>query len=102
MSQIDPEPDRAWLDRLAGTYADPIYGKVTIRVEGDRGIFDAGELKGSIGRKREEDGSIKLVLTNAPYTRWPDFVVQETGGKITLTLVDGQRKIVFEPVKPGK
>jgi CubicO group peptidase (beta-lactamase class C family) len=98
-SKIDFEPDRAWLTHLAGTYEHPLYGKMTLRIDGNRGILDAGEWKGPVGRKTEEDGSVKLVLTTPPWLGWPEFVPKEANGKVTLHLQDGQRKVVFEPVK---
>ena len=101
-SKIDFEPDRAWLARLVGTYHHSLYGKVTIKLEGDRGIFDAGEIKGPIARKKEPDGSVKVVLTSVPHIGWPELVVKEVDGKITLLLDEGQRKVLFEPVKKGE
>jgi hypothetical protein len=101
-SKISFEPDPAWLAHLTGAYEHAAYGKVTIKVEGKRGIFDAGEWSGTIGQKKEPDGSVKLVITTSPYTGWPEFVVQEADGKIKLYLEDGQRKVLFEPVKKGE
>jgi CubicO group peptidase (beta-lactamase class C family) len=98
-SKVDPAPDKAWLAKLAGTYEDAMYGKLTIRVEGGRGILDVGEWKGDIGRKKEEDGSLKVVLTTPPWIFWPQFAIKEAEGKVRLELEDGQRKVVFEPVK---
>jgi CubicO group peptidase (beta-lactamase class C family) len=101
MGKVDPAPDKAWLDRLAGTYEHALYGKITIKVEGNRGVFDAGEWKAFIGRKKEDDGVIKVALTTPPHLGWPELVVKEADGQITLHLEDGQRKVVFEPVKKG-
>ncbi|HTN88300.1 MAG TPA: serine hydrolase [Sorangium sp.] len=99
MSKVDLEPDRAWLDHLAGTYEHPWFGKVSIRVEGNRGVFDAGEWQSGVGRKKEEDGTAKLVLTSPPWIGWPEFVPSEADGKRTLHMRAWQRKVVFEPVK---
>ena len=101
-SKVDFAPDRAFLDRFTGTYEHPMYGKVTIRIEGKSGVLDAGEWKSAIGRKKEEDGTEKIVTTTPPWVGWPDFVPKETGGKMTLEFQDGQRKVVFERVKGGK
>ncbi|WP_437835733.1 serine hydrolase [Sorangium sp. So ce1153] len=99
MSKVDLEPDRAWLDHLAGTYEHPWFGEVSIRVEGNRGVFDAGEWQSGVGRKKEEDGTAKLVLTSPPWIGWPEFVPSEADGKRTLHMRAWQRKVVFEPVK---
>jgi CubicO group peptidase (beta-lactamase class C family) len=100
-SRIDFNPDRAWLDKFVGTYSNPSLGTVTVRVDGKQGIFDAGEFKSAIGRKKEEDGTLKLVLTNATW-KWMEFLPEEANGKTTLTFEVGQQKYVFEPVKTVK
>lgn len=97
-AKIDLEPDRGWLERFVGTYDHPLYGKVTLRLEGNGGIFDAGEWQSAIGRKKERDGTVKIALTTPPW-RWVELVPKETNGTLTLTFQDGQRKVVFEPVK---
>ena len=56
----------------------------------------------ALGKKKEEDGTEKLVATTPPWLGWPDFVPKEVGGKMTLELQDGQRKVVFERIKAGK
>lgn len=99
IGKVDLEPDRAWLDRLAGTYEHPWFGKVSVRVEGNRGVLDVGEWKSSVGRKKEEDGTVKLVLTSPPWIGWPELVPKEVDGKMTLHMRAWQRRVVFEPVK---
>jgi CubicO group peptidase (beta-lactamase class C family) len=99
VSKVDPAPDKAWLAKIAGTYEAAMYGKLTIRVEGDHGILDVGEWKSDIGRKKEEDGSLKVVLTTSPWILWPQFAIKEADGKVKLELDEGQRKVLFEPVK---
>ncbi|WP_437677880.1 serine hydrolase domain-containing protein [Sorangium sp. So ce131] len=99
MGKVDLEPDRAWLDRLEGAYEHPWFGKVSLRVEGNRGVFDVGEWKSSVGRKTEEDGTVKLVLTSPPWIGWPELVPKVVDGKTTLHMRAWQRSVVFEPVK---
>lgn len=101
MSKIDAEPDRAWLDKLVGTYTNPSLGRVIVRVEGKQGVFDAGEFKSPIARKKEEDGTIKVSLA-APSWKWMELLPQEVNGKMTLTLEVGQQKYLFEQGKAGK
>ena len=96
ISQIDFTPDRAFLDRFTGTYEHPLYGKIKIRIEGKGAVLDAGEWKTTVGRKREEDGTEKLVGTPPPWIDWPSFVRKESGGKVTLEMQDGRRHVVFE------
>lgn len=101
LPKVDFEPDRAWLDRLAGTYTNPDLGKVTVKIEGKKAIFDAGEWRSAVGRKREDDGTVKLALTSPPWT-WIDLLPKEENGKVTLTLDVPQQKYVFERVSAGK
>jgi len=99
--RIDFEPDRAWLDRFVGTYKNPELGTITIRIEGKQAVLDAGEWKSAIGRKREEDGAVKLALTSPPRS-WIELLPKEESGKVTLTLDVPQQKYVFERVSAGK
>ena len=41
-------------------------------------------------------GTEKLVGTPPPWLDWPSFVRKESGGKVTLEMQAGQRKVVFE------
>jgi hypothetical protein len=101
MGKIEVEPERKWIDKIAGTYEHALFGRVTLRVDGGRGLFDAGEWQSPIGRKTEPDGTIKVALTAPPWLRYPEFIVKEADGEITLLLEEGQRKVLFEPVKKG-
>ena len=96
IAQIDFTPDRAFFERFAGTYESALHGKITIRIEGKGAVLDAGEWKTTVGRKREEDGTERLVGTPPPWLGWPSFVRKESGGKVTLEMQSGQRKVVFE------
>jgi CubicO group peptidase (beta-lactamase class C family) len=96
VAQIDFAPDRAFFERFIGTYEHPLYGRVTIRIVGKGAVLDAGEWKTAVGRRREEDGTEKLVGTPPPWIGWPSFVRKESAGKVTLEMRDGQRNVVFE------
>ena len=65
-------------------------------------MLDVGEWTSALGKKREDDGTEKLVTTTAPWIGWPEFVPKEQSGKMTLELLDGQRKVVFDRVPGGK
>jgi CubicO group peptidase (beta-lactamase class C family) len=96
VSQVDFTPDRAFFERFTGTYENALYGKITIRLEGKGAVLDAGEWKTTVGRKREADGTEKLVGTPPPWLGWPSFVRRESGGKVTLEMQSGQRRVIFE------
>jgi hypothetical protein len=102
-AKIEFAPDRSFFDRFAGTYENPLYGTITIVVDGKKGPgLDVGEWTSSLAKKKEEDGTEKLVTTTSPWIGWPEFVPKEQGGKMTLELQDDQRKAVFERVSGAK
>lgn len=102
-AKTDFAPDRAFFDRFVGTYQHPLYGKITILVNAKRGaVLDVGEWTSAIGKKREEDGTEKLVTTTAPWIGWPEFVPKDQDGKMMLEFQDGQRRVVFERVSSEK
>lgn len=92
-ARIDLQPDVAWLQRFRGTWSSPELGAVTIRIDGGRGQFDAGEWRSAVGRKTEDDGTIKLVLTTPPWNF--EFIPGEQAGATTLTLDAGQQRYLF-------
>ena len=96
VSQIELAPDRAFFERFVGTYENALFGKITIRLEGKGAVLDVGEWKTTLARKREEDGTEKLVGMPPPWLGWPAFVRKESGGKVTLEMQDRPRSVVFE------
>jgi CubicO group peptidase (beta-lactamase class C family) len=101
-AKIDFAPDRSFVDQFVGTYQNPLYGRIRIFFDGKKGaVLDVGEWKSSLGKKKEEDGTEKLATTAAPWLGWPELVGEERDGKRTLWFQDGQRKVVFEPVRPS-
>jgi hypothetical protein len=72
----------------------PRSGEVTIKVTNGRGTFDAGEWRSDIGRKTEDDGVVKLVLSTPPWDGF-EFLPGEANGAATLTLDVPQQRHVF-------
>jgi CubicO group peptidase (beta-lactamase class C family) len=102
-AKTDFAPGRAFFDQFVGTYEHPLYGKLKIFFDAKKGaVLDVGEWTSALGKKREDDGTEKLVTTTAPWIGWPEFVPKEQSGKMTLELLDGQRKVVFDRVPGGK
>jgi CubicO group peptidase (beta-lactamase class C family) len=87
-ANLDRTPDAAWRKGLAGRYFNADLGWVTLSEDA---IFDAGEWKSAFARRREDDGTVKLVLIDAAVAGW-DFTV---GDGPTLTAVDAQLSYVF-------
>jgi CubicO group peptidase (beta-lactamase class C family) len=90
---VDVAPDVAWLQKHAGTWTSPELGEVTIKVANGKGVLDAGEWRSAIGRKTEDDGTVKIVLTSPPWSY--EFLPGEANGAATLTLDAPQQRHVF-------
>lgn len=88
-------PDQAWLTDLVGTYKNASLGTVKVRMDGKKALFDAGEWKSAVARKREDDGTVKLVLVDPPFVGM-EFSTTSPNGKKTLTLDASQQTYVFE------
>jgi CubicO group peptidase (beta-lactamase class C family) len=98
VEKLNREPDAAWVKGLAGTYACEGLGKVTLAAGPKGGTFDAGEWKSAFAQKKEDDGTVKIVLTEPPLTGM-QLVVAGEGDKTTLTINDEQAKYVFQRAK---
>lgn len=94
-AKVELKPGREWFSKLTGDYFNESLGKVTVRLEGDEGIFGTTGWKTSLGRKVEEDGTVKAVLTSPP-NAGVDFILGEEQGRLNLTLETSQQKYVFE------
>jgi hypothetical protein len=97
LARLDRTPDPAWVRGLAGTYANEFLGRVSLGVGPGGGVFEApaGEWKSAIARKREDDGTIKVVLVEPP-ANGLELVVGGTAARPTLTLHDDQITYVLE------
>jgi CubicO group peptidase (beta-lactamase class C family) len=87
-------PSREWLAKVSGEYHNASLGKVSVRLQGEKGIFDAGEWRSSVGRKQERDGTQKLVLVEPPFNDL-ELLVGEKEGKRTLLLETNQQRYLF-------
>jgi hypothetical protein len=64
---LEREPDSAWVQGLVGTYTNAGLGTVQISAGSRAGIYDVGEWKSAFARRKEEDGTTKLVLVDPPF-----------------------------------
>lgn len=94
LSRVSVKPASAFVDKLVGTWTSPGLGKVTIRRDKERAVFDVGEWSSSFGEKTEVDGTKGVMLLDPPHAGF-DFLVQEKDGKTTLLLDMSQQKYVF-------
>lgn len=95
LKDVVVEPDLTWSKGFVGTYENANLGPLTVRVDGKKGVVDAGEWKSAFGKMTSSDGTTKLVLVG-PMLAGLTFVPGEKGGKKTLTLEDAQQTYVFE------
>ena len=89
------KPDSAWLQQFFGTYENPVLGKIIIRQIPDGAELDAHLWRGSLGEKREKNGSLKLILTDGSFAGL-EFSPQQHDGIMQLKLESGQHTYVFE------
>lgn len=94
LSRVEAKPSAAFVDRLVGAWSSPGLGKVTIRKEKDRAVFDVGEWSSAFGEKTEVDGAKAIFLLDPPHAGF-DFLVQDKDGATTLLLDMNQQKYVF-------
>lgn len=85
---------------FVGAYQHAVWGKITVRIDGDGAVLDAGEWKAGLGRKREADGTEKLVVITTPWLDWPVFARRDVGGRTALVIEDTARPVVF--VRSGR
>jgi CubicO group peptidase (beta-lactamase class C family) len=93
-ANLDRAPDAGWVRDLAGSYDNASLGKVRISPAVRGGTFDAGEWHSTFGRKRDEDGTEKLVFIDPPLAGG-EVIVAGQGARRTLTIQYGQMKYVF-------
>ncbi len=84
--------DPALAEKLAGHYAAPALGGITVARKGGKVVFDFGEWQSEVASRKNPDGSISFV-TIAPGMAGVELVVSE-GGK-QLLLRDAQHEYVF-------
>ena len=92
---IEPA-DEAWFATLAGTWRAPGLGEIELRTDAGKPVLDAGEWQVEVARKKDRDGTIKLVSIGP--IAGLELVPTEQDGKMTLVLLDAQRSYVFERV----
>ncbi|MBP6869279.1 beta-lactamase family protein [Candidatus Babeliales bacterium] len=97
LESIELHPQTAWLEKFIGSYTHPVLGMIEIHQNGDAFELDARVWKSKLGQKKEEDGSLKLIMTEG-FVAGIHFISNEDEtGKVTqLILDDSQHKYVFE------
>lgn len=97
IAKLTRAPERSWLESLAGTWVDSALGQLTITIEGDRAMLDAGEWRSPIGRIDEADGVVKACTLEPPLAGL-ELRIQEKDGVRILVLERPQQRYEFTPV----
>jgi hypothetical protein len=104
-ARIKPEADAVWWGAVVGEYANPVLGKLSVKMDRTGPpaavVLDAGEWQSPVVQKVDLDGSVSL-LTTAPGMQM-ELIPGGGGGagdrrKQTLTLKTPQQDYVFETV----
>lgn len=95
--RTDTAPPVATLRPFLGSYENASLGRITLRAEGTRVVLDAAHWRSAVGRKREPDGTTKLVLLDPPWTHF-EFIADSSGGRSRLIVERPQARYVFAPV----
>jgi CubicO group peptidase (beta-lactamase class C family) len=93
-SKLTVPGDPAVLADLAPRYANADLGPLTITREGKGARLAATPWNSAIVTRRNDDGSVSLILSEAMLSGM-EFTVGRADGKRTLTLRDGQHTYVF-------
>jgi hypothetical protein len=101
LAKTNVTPDAAWVTPLLGTYENENLGTITLKMDGKKAVLDAGEWSSSFGQRKEDDGLMKLVLLDPPWTDL-DFTPSTLGENASLTIDTAQQKYVFTRKKSGK
>jgi CubicO group peptidase (beta-lactamase class C family) len=97
LENIELHPQAAWFEKFVGSYAHAVLGKIEIRQNGDKFELDARDWKGNCGQKKEEDGTLKLMLIDG-LLPGIDFISKENDAGLVIQLIldDSQQKYIFE------
>lgn len=93
LKEMDLAPPPEFLAPHLGTYANEALGRITLRLQKGKGIFDAGEWQASIAKHTGKDGVQRLII-GAPLAGLA-FEPGQAEGRRTLTLHTAQQKYVF-------
>lgn len=92
LAKITMAPEPEWSNEFIATYTHTTLGKIVVRSEGKRLVLDAGEWRSDVGRKKEDDGTLALVLLDPPF----EGLALRVGPNRSLVLDAGQAQYVLE------
>jgi CubicO group peptidase (beta-lactamase class C family) len=97
---VDPAAVAPYL----GQYANPALGEVELRLEGERLVFDAGEIRSEVRGQADAAGQVSAyVLADPPLTGGPIALRQDADGRPEIAVViegEGAETYVFTRLEP--
>jgi CubicO group peptidase (beta-lactamase class C family) len=89
---VPPAP--ALASALAAGYASPELGRITVRRDGGKVVFDFGSWKSEVASRQNDDGTTSFITID-PTTDGFEFVVATRSAKRALIVRDGQHEYVY-------
>ncbi len=85
------------VSKLATRYNSSSLGDLAVEHEGANTVFDFGEWKSAVASRKNDDGTISFITTEATRKGF-EFVKAERNGKRVLIIRDGQHEYLFNEV----
>lgn len=95
LAEVTVNPEAAFVEPLAGKWANARLGTIEIRRDKAGFIFDAGEWQSPIGEHKDPSGVRRIMLTGPPFAGFA-FWPQQNEGKAMLLFETAQQKYWFE------
>lgn len=90
--------DPAASAKLAAHYTNAALGKVDVRHDGDKTIFDVGAWHSQVASRKNDDGTLSFIAID-PGAVGGEWVVADKDGKPALVVRDAQHEYRYEAVK---
>jgi hypothetical protein len=79
---------------LAAGYTSPELGRITVRRDKGKVVFDFGAWKSEVASRKNDDGTISFITID-PTNDGFEFMVAARSGKRALIIRDGQHEYVY-------
>jgi CubicO group peptidase (beta-lactamase class C family) len=96
-AKVELKPDKEWLKKLVGDYYNESLGRIVIRLKEDDAVLTTSGWDTKLGRKIEEDGTVKVPFLSPPVADL-ELILGEENGRPTLMVEMPQQKYVFKQV----
>lgn len=96
MKNVELYPEISWIEKFLGSYIHPVLGQISIVKQGDVFVFDTGIWTAQLGQKKEEDGTLLLMIVTPPFFMECLPKYDEQGNVVKLIFDDSQHEYIFE------